>query len=180
MKDHMTGGGETLEMIDDLMEGLIELFIFSGTKVKCKVSQADLEDMLFDFTSRELNTNLEDGSVEQIADYAMRLFHSLNVNDLSFYEKLTTAAEKRNKAKPKVQDKTKKKKSPVYRLPEDGEEMQEEKLIEDEDDGSWESGEGGEEEEEEEEGNEGGRNNSNNKVEDDEWTVVTSTKKKAK
>lgn len=43
MKEHMTGGGETMYMIEDMMEGLIELFVFTGTKNKCKVSQADLE-----------------------------------------------------------------------------------------------------------------------------------------
>lgn len=97
MREASVAGHETSEAIDDLFEGVVEQFVFGR---KPKVTQSDLEDMIFDFTSRELCTELEDGSVEQVADYAFKLFRTLSDNDLSVYERVMLAASRRRKAAP--------------------------------------------------------------------------------
>lgn len=148
--------------IEDMFEGILEQFVFSGTKPKAKVSQTELEDMIFDFTAHDLFTDLEDGSVEQVADYTFKLFTSLCKNDLSVYEKLVAAAGKRRNAKKKPAIvKEKKAREPV---------AEDEEIVE---------GSGSEEEEEEgedaagnEEGNAGEKKEDKPKDEEDEWQVV--------
>jgi hypothetical protein len=152
MKEAMPGR-ETEEIIEDMFEGILEQFTF-GKKPKANVSQTDLEDMIYDFTSRDLHTELEDGSVEQVADYTFQLFRGVCANDVTVFEKLVSAASRRRKAPPK--------RSVVI------EEMKENEN----------EGEDEEEEEEEEEGESGSEEGSgeqkeeNKPKEDDEWTVV--------
>ncbi len=99
MKTEMVAGRDTLEIVEDMLEGVLEQFTF-GPKGKAKVSQTDLEDMFFDFTSRDLYTVLEDGSVEQVADYCFQLFRSLQQDDLAVLNKLVAAAAKKRTLPP--------------------------------------------------------------------------------
>ncbi len=99
VRTEMVAGRDTVEIVEDMLEGILEQFTF-GPKGKARVSQADLEDMIFDFTSRDLNTVLEDGSVEQVADYCFQLHRTLAQDNVSVYDKLLAAAAKKKKMPP--------------------------------------------------------------------------------
>jgi hypothetical protein len=143
--------------IEDMFEGILEQFVF-GSKNKANVSQTELEDMIFDFCSRDLNTDLEDGSVEQVADYTFKLFSSLCKNDLTVVEKVVTAAEKRRNAK---------KKTTIVKEKKVREPIAENEVVENESSGSEE-----EEEEEEEKEKDGEKGKEKPHDEEDEWQVV--------
>ena len=100
MREAQVAGWDTENAIEDMYEGILEQFVFEP-KPKAKQSQLDLEDMIFDFTGHDLHTVLEDGSVEQVADYAGQLFRSLCRSDLSVYNKLMLAASTKRKNPPK-------------------------------------------------------------------------------
>ena len=78
-------GQQTEWAIEDMFEGILEQFVFTGVKAKAKVSQTELEDMIFDFCSRDLNTDLDDGSVEQVADYTFKLLTKKLTHKSSFF-----------------------------------------------------------------------------------------------
>ena len=168
MREAQVAGWDTENAIEDMYEGILEQFVFEP-KPKAKQSQLDLEDMIFDFTAHDLHTVLEDGSVEQVADYAGQLFRSLCRSDLSVYNKLMLAASKKRKSPPK--------KTVV---------IEEEEDVDDDE---------GEDASEGESGSEGNDNNaregdnsddSDNKADgeegedDDGWSVVGSAKKGSK
>ena len=154
--------------IEDMIEGILEQFVFAGNKPKAKVSQTDLEDMIFDFTARDLFTDLEDGSVEQVADYTFKLFSSLSKNDLSVYDKVVAAASKRRKApkKPAIVKQKKPKEQNTSDNVEEGPVSG--------------SSEEGSEEDDDEAGGNGERHEDEKKEpnEEDEWQVVTKGNKK--
>jgi hypothetical protein len=101
MRDNMTGGVETEEKIEDMLEGVLEQFDV-GVKPRARVTQTDLEDMFFDFTETELRTMLEDGSVEQIADYVFKLYRELIKDELAVLQKVLFASDKKRRLKPRT------------------------------------------------------------------------------
>lgn len=163
MKDAQSAGWDTENAIDDMYEGIMEQFVFSP-KPKVKVSQLDLEDMIFDFCSHDLHTVLEDGSVEQIADYCGQIFRGLCRHDLTVYSKVMLAASKKRKNPPKK----------TVVIEEESDEDEEEGDHEHEDD---------EDEEEAKEKDDGANDNNDDDdgaVQDDGWEVVGQKKSKAK
>ncbi len=161
MRENLTGGVDTHDKIEDMLEGVLEQFeVGSGsTRPRARVTQMDLEDMLFDFTERELHTVLEDNSVEQIADYTWKLWRSLVLSgEFGVLQKLLLAGDKRRKRKP----------APVVVVvaPQpDGEEGEGDDDDEGEDDGDESHGDEGEEEGE-------GGDAAAPVADDDGWTVV--------
>jgi hypothetical protein len=174
MKTEMVAGRDTLEIVEDMFEGVLEQFTF-GPKGKAKVSQSDLEDMFFDFTSRDLYTVLEDGSVEQVADYCFQLFRTLQQDDLTVYGKVRAAAAKK-KTLPAQKHTVL---EPVRAEPEAVVAAEGNDNIGDDAGGDSDSGEGDDSEEEgaaaaaaaeEEEKNEGGKKK--NEPDEDGWVTV--------
>lgn len=177
MRDNLTGGVDTLEKIEDMLEGVLEQFeVGSGsTRHRARVTQADLEDMLFDFTERELHTVVEDNSVEQIADYTFKLWRSLVLaGEFDVLQKLLLASDKRRKRKP----------APIVAVAAprpDGEEGvdEEEGGVDGDDDDTGGEGEqsGGDDDADGGDGDEGSKDgeaddNGKGKGEDDGWTVA--------
>jgi hypothetical protein len=148
MKEAMVAGGDTLYAIEDMRDGIIEQFQFVP-KPKAKVSQNDLEDMIYDFCSNDLYTVLDDGSAEQIADHSFALYRKLCNNDLTDVLKLREAAERKRL----------KKGGPKRNV-----------IIERKEESYSESSEGEEEEGGEEEGDNNSNNNNNNNNDNNDTT----------
>lgn len=180
MRDNLTGGSNTEDLIEDMFEGVLEQFNFDTGKMS--VTHSDLEDMLYDFTSRELCTEVEDGSVEQVADYAVRLFRALLLDDVTLHAKLLAAAEKRNRARARETPQARKKKTAAVNVAKKEQQPNEEAAEGNEDeqeDGDSSEGEGSEEDNENDnnrrDADDADDGDAKNKEgdEDGEWTVVS-------